>query len=440
MPDLGLTKDERLTDDQQFAVIGHCMRSPDWFLRISPTLPAQYFMNLKARTIYGYVLKMYEHTRKPISTAELKAIVRQEQSDPATVQIYCNHIDDAMMKSVDFNQARLTQALQKQRLSYEYQSGMVELSKHVGAGKRDKAMETVAKLAELNKIEITTQPTTEENLVALTEEEAKWEANLRNRVPLITATLSGSFMLIPGITLIGGVTKAGKSTFLANLVPAILDHFQQKKIYIITNEDNLDLVATRVACCAMGVDVRTFRFKPDQLPADLVVRVKEMKRAVASRIVVASMPHFDTSNMETVQDLLLEAKQKAIAGEYSAILLDYYQIVANSTRFQNIEYVGIMKKFGTWLKGYGADLGIPLVVFAQLKPHSDKQDVPFQQRVQADQTIANHVHVGLEIVKDTDDLGYLTKVICHLSRHGDILGTIATFRYDGGLLRFQPKG
>lgn len=438
MPEL-TNRDERLTDDQQFAVIGMCMRNPEWFLRVSPTLPASYFVNLKARTLYGYMAKMYDHARKPITPAELKSIVKQEQSDPATVKIYSDHVDQAQRLSTDFTKERLAQALQKQRLYYEYIAGMTDLSKYAQAGDRDKAMITIEKLAELNKIEITSQPTSEENLIALSEEEAKWEANLRNRVPLITPSLNGSFMLIPGITLVGGVTKAGKSTFLANLVPAILDHFPNKKLYIVTNEDNLDLVATRVACCAMGVDVRTFRFKQETLPADVVARVKEVKRAVVSRIVVASMPSFDTSNKEVVEELLIEAKEKAAAGEYSAILFDYYQIVANSTQFKNIEYVGIMKKFGTFLKGYAADLTVPMIMFAQLKPHSDKQDVPFQQRVQADQTIANHVHVGLEIEKGTDDIGYLTKVYCHLSRHGDTLGNIANFRYDGGLLKFMPK-
>lgn len=415
------------------------MRSPDWFLRISPTLPEKYFMNLKARTLYGYLLKMYQTVRKPITPGEIKAIIKQEQADVATVAIYSNHVDDSVRLSCDFNQQRLTGSLQKQRLFYEYLSGMTELSKQVGAGKKDKAMEVIERLAELGKVEITSSPSTEENVVALDVEEATWEANLLNRVPLITPQLNGSFMLIPGITMIGGVTKSGKSTVLANLVPAILDHFPSKKIFIITNEDNLDLVATRVACANCGVDVRTFRFKRETLPADVVSRVKMVKRAVASRIVVASMPHFDTSNKETVESLLIEAKEKAAAGEYSAILLDYYQIVANSTTFKNIEYVGIMKKFGTFLKGYGADLTVPFVMFAQLKPMAEKQDTPYQSRVQADQTIANHVHVGLEIVRGSDDVTSTTEVHCHLSRHGDHLGKIATFRYAGGQLQFQPK-
>lgn len=429
------SRDDRLTDEQQFAVIGHCMRDPRWFVRIKDTLPAQYFMNLKARALYGYVCKLYESQSKPISVSELKACVKQEQSDENTIKIFCEHVNDTQVNSATFTTSRLIGALQKQRLYYEYLTGLNEVAKHAGTGNKEKTLEAVKTLAALAETPNGEQPTTEENLSTLEEEELRWERSLKCRVPFISPLMNAHFMLIPGITLIGGVTKSGKSTVLANLVPPILDHFQDKKVFIITNEDNLDLVATRIACCVCSVPLREYRFEQFKLTAEQVAMVKQAKRAVATRIIVASMPHYDTSNMEVVQELLEEAKSE----NYSAILLDYYQIVANSKRHQAIEYVGIMKKFGTWLKGYAADLTIPMVVFAQLKPMADGQDTPFSQRVQADQTIANHVHVALEIARTTDDLGHLTNLICHLSRHGDSLGKISTFRYKEGQLLYQPK-
>jgi hypothetical protein len=415
------------------------MRSPDFYLRVSPTLPANYFVDLIARNIYAYVGQLYENNARAISGLELRTYVKQYQSDPQSFERYSKYIAEAEMYSADFTTGRLMGLLQRQRAHYEYQSGMIDLSKKVGAGKKEEAMEVIKKLAELDKSSLMSQPSSEENLLALDEEERKWEESLKNRVPLISPKVNGKFMLMPGITLIGGVTKSGKSTILANLVPAILNHFQDKKIFIISNEDDMNRISSRIACCVLGVPIRKFMNDPSSLPPETVAQVKQLKRSVASRIVVASMPHYDTSNMETVQGLLEEVKADAKAGKYSAILLDYYQIVANSKKFQNVEYVGIAKKFGGWLKGWAADIPIPMILFAQLKPTADREDMPFSQRVQGDTHIANHVHAGLEIVRETDDRGDITKIVCQLSRHGDNLGTVGTFRYNGGQLMYQDK-
>lgn len=427
-------RDPRLTEEQQLAVMGHFMSNPEYFRRVHPTLPASYLTSLKVRNLYTYVIDIYSQSSKKISTSELKAKVKQYQTDVQSQKIYCDMVDQAERVKSDYTLSRLSAALTDQQAHYEYLNKMNELAKAAGDGNRNKVMEIAEEVGKLRHNASSEQPTEEENVRDLEEEERRWEESLPNRVPLVTPYLNGRFMLTPGLTMIGGVTKSGKSTVLANLIPAILDAKPDKKVFIITNEDNLDLVTTRIACCALGVSLREYRFERHKMTPEAIELIKQTKRAVATRIVVASMPRYDTSCMEVVQELLEEAKNN----NYSAIFLDYYQIVANSKNFKGIEYVGILKKFGTWLKGYGADLKIPTVIFAQLKPMSEKQDLHVSQRVQADQTIVNHVHVALEIERERGDLGQsYTHLVCQVSRHGDMVGRIGTFIYKEGQLIYQ---
>jgi replicative DNA helicase len=428
-------RDDRLTDEQQLAVIGWMMRNPVWFKKVNSDLVPEYFANLKYRNLYVYVCHLYKDSNKLITEDQLKAHVKQEQVDAQTIKVYHGHITDAWIATQSFDTDRLGQAIKNQRLHYEYLNKLNTIAKHAGTGDKGKVLDAVKDLASLTTAAEADAPTSDETVAVLDFEEKRWEESLLNRVPLVDIRLNHNFMLIPGITLLGGMTKSGKSTVLANIVPPILDHFRDKKVFVISNEDNIDLVSTRIACCSLGVPVRQFRFEQASLSKDTVASVKHMKRCVASRVVVASMPKYDTTNLEVVQELLENAK----AQNYSAIMLDYYQIVANSKDPKLRNYIDVAKRFGLWLKGYAADLSVPMILFAQLKPTTEGADVQFSQRVQSDQTLANHVHVGLEIVRKNDDIGNLTEIHCHFSRHGDVLGRIATFRFNGGQLVFQPR-
>lgn len=433
------TADNRLTDEQQYAVIGYCMRDASWYVRIKDICPPSYFTNLYARNLYTYVRALRDITMHRISEDELKAYVKQQQTELQAQKTYCNLVDECIFATNNFSSKILSPMVLRQHQYYNHLSELNELAKDAQRGNHDGVIEHARKIAELADMPIAEQPTEEENIKTLVQEEERWEKSLRNRVPFISRDLNPRFMLIPGITLVGGVTKSGKSTVLANLVPAILDHFQDKKIFIITNEDNLDLVATRIACVTCGVSLRKYRFEQSSLPEEVIAKVKFTKRALASRLIVASMPQHDTSCMEVVQELLEEAK----TGPYAAIMLDYYQIVNTSRRDRRKNYVDIAKVFGGWLKGYAADLTIPMILFAQLKPAVDRQETPFSQRVQSDNHIANHVHVGLEIVRtydktDTRDIP-LTEIHCHLSRHGDSPGIVATFKYVEGHLQLVVR-
>jgi replicative DNA helicase len=273
-------------------------------------------------------------------------------------------------------------------------------------------------------------PSTEETLALLEKQEKDWEDAVKRRIPFIDKALNPVFMLTPGITLIGGTTKSGKSTILANLIPPILDYKPNQKVLIITCEDNLDMVATRIACCICEAPIKIFRLSPWDLPKEKVEHVKAVKRQLSERIVVVSE---NTTNVENVQSILAEAKFE----DYSAILLDYYQVVNTSNKKRNADYIEVLKDFGMWLKAYAQELKVPFIMFAQLKPADKDVDRPFSQKVQGDTHIANHAHVSLEIRRAHDDgKGSLTEIYCELSRHSDRLGKIATFQFDGGKLKF----
>jgi len=434
MPELQKT-DPVLTDDQQLAALGLCMRDPAFYARSIPALKPEYFRHPIIRVLFEYVSKEYERRNGAVSTVALTSIIEQNQSDPQTISVYKGYANNAEAMSAMFSKGDITRLVAEQHKFMLIKGKAFELAKHYDKGDIDKIVETSAEIADLKNMRTTGVKSDQEAVDSIAAKTARWREVLKNRVPFITPAIEGTFMLTPGITLIGGVTKAGKSTIVANLAPAIIRHVPDKKILIISNEDDDHKVSARIACAACGVSIRDYLMFPQKIDPVKLAEVEQTMAWVATRVTVASVPDYDVTNMETVQDLLLEAKE---SGLYSAIMLDYYQIVSNSRRNKALAPVGVAKEFGLWLKSYAIDLSIPLIVFAQLKPQPPDSDMPFSQRIQGDMWLANHVHVGLEIRRGhggPTDAAPITEVHCHLSRHGDNVGKIATFEFVHGQLR-----
>jgi replicative DNA helicase len=219
---------------------------------------------------------------------------------------------------------------------------------------------------------------------------------------------------------------------MANLIAPMINHAPDKKILIITCEEPLNAVLSRIACCITCTSVKDFMFEPHKLTAEQVAFVKKTKRDLSKYIVVISD---GTTVMENVQSHLIDAKEL----EYSAIIIDYYQVIQTSNEMRKANYVEIFKHLGTWLKEWSADLKIPCVLFAQLNRAPEGEDTPFPRLVQYDHTISNHVHVALKIVKKDDQQGApTTEIHCMLSRHSDKPGIIGRFDYKDGKLEFAP--
>lgn len=429
-------RDDRLTPQEQCAVLGHCMRNPRWFKLISAEVQSTYFSDLICGSLFTYISKIYETEKNPINESMIRAEIDKSQSGDAAAR-YKQYATESFKWSVEFRTGTLELALRKQRSHYEFKAASIEMSKQFTGGDMERITQAVEKVHEILSKPVQAQPTAEDNLVVLAASERRWREALKNRVPLITPELNKKFMLTPGITMVGGLPKSGKSTFVANLIPGILNSYPNKRILIISIEDGLDLVASRIACVMYNVNLRHYRFEPERLTPEIVATIDEMKRWLVSKLVIISAESgYETNQMEVVQEILEQAKNE----DYSAIILDYYQIVNSSKKSRNKGYVDVLKEFGSWLREWSADLTIPMIMFAQLTPRQKNADLPLSQLTQSDKQISNHVHVGLEIVQASDDLGPTTEVYCHFSRWHDLVSQtlpLVRFRYIDGRLKFM---
>lgn len=430
-------QDPILTDDQQLAALGLCMRDPKFYERSAPFLKVEYFRHPIIRVLFEYVVREYEQRNGAVSTMALNSIIEQNQSDPQTIKVYKGYANNAEATSAFFSKSDLVRLVAEQHKFMLIKSKAFELAKHYDKGDIDKIVETSAEIADLKNMRTTGVKSDQEAVDSIVAKTKLWREALKNRVPFVTPALDGTFMLTPGMTVVGGVTKAGKSTIVANLAPAIIRAFPDKKIFLISNEDDDHKVSARIACAACGVSVRDYLMFPGKIDPRKLEEVEQTMAWVATRVTVASVPDYDVTNKEAVQDLLLEAKE---SGLYSVLMLDYYQIVSSSKNRNLNSAVAVAKEFGLWLKGFVKDIAIPLIVFAQLKPVSpdDKNPPVFSQRVQGDTWLANHAQVSLEIRREhggPTGAAPVTELYCHLSRHGDQLGKLATFEFVHGQLR-----
>lgn len=429
-------RDGRLTQPEQLAVLGHCMRNPRWFRTVSDSTKSTYFADLICGSLFTYIGKIYESDKNPISESVIRAEIDKSQSGEAAAR-YKEYATQAFRWSMEFRTNQLETALKEQVSHYEFEAASIDLSKQYASGDKDRIGKAVEKVHHILSKPTHAQPTAEDNLVVLAESERRWREALKNRVPLISPEVNGRFMLTPGITMVGGLPKAGKSTFVANLIPGILNHYPNKRILIISVEDGLDLVASRIACVMYNVNLRHYRFEPDRLNKEVISAVDEMKRWLVQKLVIISAESgYQTNNMEVVQGILESAKSE----DYAAIILDYYQIVNSSSKSKK-NYIDVLKDFGSWLREWSADLTIPMIMFAQLIPRMKGTELPLTQLTQSDKQISNHVHVGLEIRQASDDGGPTTEVYCHFSRWADIISTslpLVRFRYVDGKLKYLP--
>jgi replicative DNA helicase len=430
-------RDNRLTDKEQLAVVGYCMKDAAFYHRVKEKLLPSYFTDTITRGLYEYVVGIYSAPglNKYITEEMLRSEVKKQQADPDSIRRYQDQVVATQVQKANFTIPYLVASIQKQLSHYEYIPAVNEVAKHAGTGDKEKTVEAMRRVIEIENAAATEAPSAEETIALMKAQQKRWEESVKNSVPFISPALT-DFVFRPGIIVMGAVTKGGKSTVLANALLPILDRFQQKKIVVITAEDDLNLVASRAACASLAQDLRAYRFQPYTIAPEMLARIEERKEQLCQYLTVYDSS-FGTRYIEDVQDILANVDQE----NTSAIFIDYYQIINSSRRNSKDGFVEVHKKFGMWLKDFGLTLKIPLIIFAQLYPQSGsgEKEVPFQQRIQYDRTLCNHAHQNIEIIKPEQGVGFpATEFHLINSRHGETPRKLATFRYDFGRLVYPP--
>lgn len=240
------------------------------------------------------------------------------------------------------------------------------------------------------------------------------EQALSRTIPFISPDFRSFCELTQGLTLIGACSGTGKSTTSANLLAGFIDYCSEGEAVVISNEESSEAVYNRIACLLLNESF--FNVHKNKVSLATKTRIKNKVKEIVKRIEVVDDPAWDMTCLEDVEAVLeFASKSKK---QVRLVVVDYLQTVAFSREKQFLEPFQVSKILGLYLKDYGRRVGVPVVVFAQIKPKSDSPD--FTSRVQNDKTIYNHAFSVIEIVPDFKNR--TTSFILHKDRFGLVQG------------------
>jgi DnaB-like helicase C terminal domain len=238
---------------------------------------------------------------------------------------------------------------------------------------------------------------------------------------------SGDFYLSRGMTLVGACSGGSKSTTAANILAGFITYDPNSLAVVISNEESTDAILHRTACVLLRKPYMAFH-KGELSPKDTQA-IRDCAFSLIRRIVVVSAQGWDTTCLEDVTDILESCIPQAV----SMVLIDYYQTICHSRDKPDLEHFAVLKEFGKFIREYGRNAPIPVVVFCQLSPKSHAPE--FQSRVQYDKTIYNDAFNVVEI--EPDFATRITKFTICKQRFGVSQGTAVELLFESG--RYVPK-
>lgn len=245
---------------------------------------------------------------------------------------------------------------------------------------------------------------------------------LENRIPFISPDFDTDFFLCQGMTIVGAKSGESKSTTCANLIAGFIKHSPGKKVIVITNEEGPDAVIDRVSCILHKrnyVDLYKGRISGSER-----AKIENTSMELSDFVEIVDDPSWDMACLEDVVAVLEHAARNGV----HMVVVDYLQTITYSKEDQSLESFQVSKKLGLYLKDYGRRVGVPVIVFAQLKPKTEGSAI--QDRIQNDRTFFNHAFNVIEVIPDFNTL--LTEFIIHKGRFELKQGKKIVMRYVNG--------
>lgn len=239
----------------------------------------------------------------------------------------------------------------------------------------------------------------------------------------ITPEFLPGFWLPQGLILVGGMSGHSKSTTAANVIAGLLEHESNRRVLVISNEENADSVLDRVSCIITNKSYSDV--VRGKLPRNDLALVEHKSLELAGTIeVVCSDDEYDVTIIEDVEAVLRHASKEKL----DMVVFDYLQATTSSRENPEMSSYEVLKRLGFFLKKFGQEAAVPVVTFCQLKPPTDGSH--FINRVQGDHTIYNHAFVVMEIKPDFATS--TTRVTIQKDRYGPNSGKDIVLNYQNG--------
>jgi replicative DNA helicase len=259
--------------------------------------------------------------------------------------------------------------------------------KHAGIGTTEQLKEMEASVDEMRDFG------NADELRAIISDIARHNRMLKERLTLVNDSLTRAIPLVrENLYLFAAYTGSGKSSCAANISYPLWK--QGKKVLIISNEETQKDVVSRIACLEAGVSfqgvIRCEISKMEEL--SYVAHIPSIKQHVI--VIPADDPR--TTCIEGVKNILEAAKNE----DFSAIIIDYFQLIKRSEQQPNKEPYRVMMEFKDYLNAYIKTSNAPVVMFAQLWSLSKRpaKDTELDSRLKECASIQDGASVVVEIV------------------------------------------
>jgi archaellum biogenesis ATPase FlaH len=222
---------------------------------------------------------------------------------------------------------------------------------------------------------------------------ARHNRMLKERLTLVNDSLTKAIPLVrENLYLFAAYTGSGKSSTAANISYPLWK--QGKKVLIISNEETQKDVISRIACLEAGLNfqsvIRGEISKMEEM--SYVVHIPSIKQ----QVIVVSAEDPRTTRLEGMKNLLEAAKNE----NFSAIIIDYFQLIKYSEEHPNKEPYKVMMEFKDYLNAYIKTSNAPVIMFAQLWSLSKRpaKGTELDSRLKECASIQDGASVVVEIV------------------------------------------
>lgn len=248
---------------------------------------------------------------------------------------------------------------------------------------------------------------------------------LEERNTLINDSMTKAFPFAKqNLYLFCAYTGSGKSTVAANIAYPLW--LQKKKVLYISNEEPYQDVIFRIAALHKGYSFNDW--KRGKMPQEKIAECMKLFPSIMDFINVKDVLWRDglTTKLEGVKALLEWIKNK----EYSCVVIDYYQLIKDSTNDKSKSRYDVLNDLRAWLGLYIKGCDIPVCLFVQLHSIGKRGGVKdIDHRIKECPPIIEPASVIIEIAPNYDN--YTSDFIIHKDRF-DRAGVKITLPLDNG--------
>ncbi|NJO53397.1 MAG: hypothetical protein HC840_32810 [Leptolyngbyaceae cyanobacterium RM2_2_4] len=194
--------------------------------------------------------------------------------------------------------------------------------------------------------------------------------------------------------LICAYTGSGKSTIAANISYPLWQ--QGKKVLVISNEESEEDVIYRISCLHLGINFNDYKkgLMPAAMMAQVMALFKEIQQYV--KVVDINFKEGLTTKVEGVINALESAKK----GDYSCVLIDYFQRIKFSTKDKTKKTFNVLEELTSYLVRYIKESAAPVVLLAQLHSIGKRNNPDLDSRIKDYPAVIEGATVVLEAVPD----------------------------------------